>query len=295
MTYDEWQAANLPKIQGTWNLHEAFASQSLDFFVLFSSFSGLLGHWGQANYASANTFLDAFAQYRHGKGLPASVLDISIIEDVGWVSQEPAHLEQLKATAAYCLKEQHLLDSLELAIAKSTPPDVVPESPMDGYMNDGQIGLGMRMTMPIAADANRCIWKRDIRMGLYRNLENASVDDVGASNEGLREFLTAVSGSPETLREPSSVSFLAHEIGATLFSFLMRPVEELDVGQPLSAVGIDSLVAIELRNWSRQRLGVELSVLEILGAASIEKLGQAAVEGLLVRLGGAPATNGDAH
>jgi hypothetical protein len=98
MTYEEWQAANLPKIQGTWNLHEAFASQFLDFFVLFSSFSGLLGHWGQANYASANTFLDAFAQYRHGKGLPASVLDISIIEDVGWVSQEPAHLDQLKAT-----------------------------------------------------------------------------------------------------------------------------------------------------------------------------------------------------
>ena len=295
MTYDEWQAVNLPKILGTWNLHDAFASHPLDFFVLFSSFSGLLGHWGQGNYASANSFLDSFAQYRHGKGLPASVLDISIIEDVGWVSQEPAHLEQLKATAAYCLKEQDLLDALELAITKSTPPDVVTRSVTDGYMNGSQIGLGMRMTMPIAADANRCIWKRDIRMGQYRNLENASVGDVGTSNEGLREFLAAASGSPETLREPSSVSFLAREIGATLFSFLMRPADELDVGQPLSAVGIDSLVAIELRNWSRQRLGVELSVLEILGAASIEKLGEAAAEGLFIRLGGAAAANGDAH
>ncbi len=74
----------------------------------------------------------------------------------------------------------------------------------------------------------------------------------------------------------------------------MRPLEQLDVKQPLSAVGIDSLVAIELRNWSRQKLGVELSVLEILGAASIEKLGQAAAEGLLVKMSGA-ATNGTAH
>lgn len=294
MTHDEWQAANLPKINGTWNLHEAFASQSLDFFVLFSSFSGLLGHWGQANYAAANTFLDAFAQYRHGLGLPASVLDISIIEDVGWVSQEPGHLEQLKATAAYCLKEQHLLDSLELAITKSAPQAWEPKSPMDGYMNASQIGLGMRMTMPIASDANRCIWKRDIRMGLYRNLENSGVDDTGTGNEGLREFLTGVTANPESLKEPASVLFLANEIGSTLFSFLMRPIEELDVKQPLSAVGLDSLVAIELRNWSRQRLGVELSVLEILGAASIEKLGEAAAEGLLVKLGGT-ATNGDAQ
>ncbi|KAL6362754.1 hypothetical protein LRP88_04058 [Fusarium phalaenopsidis] len=294
MTHDEWQAANLPKIKGTWNLHEAFGLQPLDFFVLFSSFSGLLGHWGQANYAAANTFLDAFAQYRHGLGLPASVLDISIIEDVGWVSQEPGHLEQLKATAAYCLKEQHLLDSLELAITKSAPQTWEPKSLMDGYMNTSQIGLGMRMTMPTAADANRCIWKRDIRMGLYRNLENSGVDDAGTGNEGLREFLTGVTANPESLKEASSVLFLANEIGSTLFSFLMRPIEELDVKQPLSAVSLDSLVAIELRNWSRQRLGVELSVLEILGAASIEKLGEAAAEGLLVKLGGA-AANGDAQ
>lgn len=296
MTFDAWEAANMPKVQGTWNLHEVFAQQHLDFFVLFSSFSGLLGHWGQANYAAANTFLDAFTQYRHSQDLPASVLDISIIEDVGWVSQEPGHLEQLKATAAYCLKEQDLLDALELAIAKSAPPAPRRSGAItDGYMNDSQIGLGMRMTMPTAADTNRCIWKRDIRMGLYRNLENASAGDLGSSNEGLREFLAVATSSPETLRDPASTAFLAYQIGSTLFSFLMRPVEELDIAQPLSAVGLDSLVAIELRNWSRQRLGVELSVLEILGAPSIDSLGKAAAEGLLSRLGGVAASNGDLH
>lgn len=50
--------------------------------VIFSSYSGLVGQLGQSNYASANTFLDAFVQYRHANGLPASVHDIGVIEDV---------------------------------------------------------------------------------------------------------------------------------------------------------------------------------------------------------------------
>jgi hypothetical protein len=82
MCLSDWGAAIKPKVDGTWNLHEATKSSPLDFMVLFSSFSGIMGQRGQANYASANTFLDAFVQYRHANGLPASVLDIGPIEDV---------------------------------------------------------------------------------------------------------------------------------------------------------------------------------------------------------------------
>lgn len=82
MRLNDWEAAIRPKVDGTWNLHKATRSTSLDFMVMFSSFSGLVGQRGQSNYASANTFLDAFVQYRHANGLPASVLDIGPIEDV---------------------------------------------------------------------------------------------------------------------------------------------------------------------------------------------------------------------
>ena len=57
MAYEDWKAATAPKIQGTWNLHTAFADHSLDFFILFSSVSGTVGNPGQANYVAAKAGL----------------------------------------------------------------------------------------------------------------------------------------------------------------------------------------------------------------------------------------------
>lgn len=66
-----WYKAIRPKVDGTWNLHNLLP-KDLDFFVLFSSACGLMGYYGQSNYASANTFMDAFVQYRQNLGLLVS-------------------------------------------------------------------------------------------------------------------------------------------------------------------------------------------------------------------------------
>ena len=60
-----------PKVRGTWNLHQLTANSPLDFFVMFSSGAALLGSPGQANYAAANTFMDALAHRRRARGAPA--------------------------------------------------------------------------------------------------------------------------------------------------------------------------------------------------------------------------------
>ncbi|KAJ0322305.1 hypothetical protein Brms1b_002104 [Colletotrichum noveboracense] len=124
MTFEQWQTTVDPKVQGTWNLHNAlqqYQSEPLDFFFLFSSLSGLGGQIGQANYAAGNVFLDAFVQYRHSKGLACSVLDIGIMEDIGVLAREQNRLEALRATKQHCLHEQDLLDALELMIRRSQP------------------------------------------------------------------------------------------------------------------------------------------------------------------------------
>lgn len=280
-----------PKVDGAWNLHEALAKEKLDFFVLFSSVSGIIGQWGQGNYAAANTFLGSFVQYRHSLNLPASVVDIGVIEDVGYVSQNPAVLEQLRATNAYTLREQDLLDALQLAMTQCSAR--LPSS--DGYANAAQMTIGLRSTKPLSDPTNRSIWKRDIRMSVYRNLENVNVSAGGAVNEDLKQFLAGVASDSSMLDAQSNVDYLTHGIMVQLCGIMLRSEEDVDVKQSLSVLGVDSLVAIEIRNWWRQSLGLEISVLEIMGAGSMEDLGKNAAEGLRRKYGTEVREDGDTY
>jgi hypothetical protein len=279
MTFEQWQAATQPKVQGTWNLHKVLLWQKepLDFFFLFSSLSGLAGQPGQANYASANTFLDAFVQYRQSQGLPASVLNIGAMDDVGYLSQNTEILESLRATALHVLHEQDFLDSLQLMINRSFRPNSVSAiNSSFGFVNHSQVGIGFRSSLPLSARNNRTLWKRDPRMAIYRNLE--SQDDttttvVTTSDSSLKQFLRDANGNPSSLSTEESITFLAKEIGSTLFGFMMRSTEDLDLNVPLGSLGVDSLVSIELRNWFRQKVGTEFTVLEIVGSGSVLDLG----------------------
>ena len=75
MSYHEWGSALRPKIQGSWNLH-ALLPKKMDFFVLLSSVSGIIGQRGQANYAAGNTYIDALAYHRIFHGEKAVSLDL---------------------------------------------------------------------------------------------------------------------------------------------------------------------------------------------------------------------------
>jgi len=91
MTYDDWTECTQPKIQGSWNLHNLIP-QDLDFFIMLSSISGIIGNPGQANYAAGNTFQDALVHHRRRQGLKAVSLDIGPVEDVGYLAEsEESH------------------------------------------------------------------------------------------------------------------------------------------------------------------------------------------------------------
>ncbi|KAA8573978.1 hypothetical protein EYC84_005518 [Monilinia fructicola] len=75
------------QIQGAWNFHNALKSQQLDFFVAISSAAGAVGNRGQAAYSAANTFLNAFVQYRLAQNLPASSLDLTAVSDAGYLAE----------------------------------------------------------------------------------------------------------------------------------------------------------------------------------------------------------------
>lgn len=280
MNWDEWLGAVQPKVQGTWNLHNALLGEQpeepLDFFFLFSSAGAMSGQWGQANYNAGNTFLDAFVAYRHSLGLPASTVNIGVIQDIGYVSQNPEILDSLRSTAQYLMREPELLESIELMLHRSSPAESVADQALGRYVTRSQIGIGMRSTVPMDAPSNRTIWRKDPRMLVYRNLEVQSgpVSSSTGSDQVLTQFLREIGSNMTMLKAPETVELLAGEIGRTLFGFLMRAeTEVVDLDAPLASVGIDSLISIELRNWIRRKIGVEVTVLEIVRADSVRDLG----------------------
>ncbi|KAF1990145.1 hypothetical protein K402DRAFT_371161 [Aulographum hederae CBS 113979] len=283
MSIEEWNTTVDPKVRGTWNLHNASqaAGLNLDFFVLFSSISGVIGQPGQANYGGANTFLDAFVQFRAAAGLPASVVDIGAVEDVGYIAHTEALLKRMKTTSAFGIREKELLNALTVAMTPFSAPKQDPRNVVEKFVARNHFVLGLGSTTPLRDVANRSIWKKDRRMAVYHNtLTSSTTSSSAGSNDALKTFLNSAKTDPALLTAPSTATFLAREIGKKLFDFLLKSEEDLDTSLSLADLGMDSLVAIEMRSWWKVVFGFDISVLEMLGKGTLEALGRCAAEGV---------------
>ncbi|KAI8177403.1 Highly reducing polyketide synthase FUM1 [Colletotrichum sp. SAR 10_75] len=285
MTHEEWTTAVDPKVLGTWNLHNACVSSGfeLDFFLLFSSISGIVGQKGQANYAGANTFLDAFVQYRHSLGMAASSIDVGAMMDYGYLAENPVMMEKLTAQGMYGVKIPQLLDAVSVLVNQPIPQ--LSSVPTRTFFNPSQLILGHRSLTSLSDPSNRVIWKEDRRMAVYYNCDGTrrvtEVDTVNSS--ALQKFLTSTLTDPQLLSSPEAPIYLARQIGGQLFRLLLKPAEndsEIDANMSLQDAGLDSLVAVEMRSWWKGVFGFDISVLEMLGMGSLLALGEKAVNGL---------------
>ncbi|OCL02964.1 putative polyketide synthase [Glonium stellatum] len=288
MSYSDWMTTIKPKVDGTWNLHKALLSQPLDYFWMASSLVTLVNQPGQANYNAANTFLEAFCQYRHLLGLPASVLSICPIEGVGFVAENPHAKRNVKAQGLYLLGEREFLDFVELSLFNSGPSYGESKVDSSSWESKGHLIMGLHSEIHLDDANNRTNWRRDRRMGTYHNIQDATdaAGDGSANSSQLRDFLNSATADPDMLRQSSSEEYLAHEIGRRVFNFMLKPEEDVDISLGLSQIGLDSLMAIELRRWWKQTFGLEISVLEIMGIGTIRELGGMAAEGVRKKLEG---------
>ncbi|KAG8157981.1 hypothetical protein KVR01_012253 [Diaporthe batatas] len=305
-----WRTVIDPKVSGTWNLHRALTihAPDLDFFVLAGSIIGITGNPGQANYAAANSFLDAFAQYRRSLGLACSVMDIGVVEDVGIMSRQPEKLEAMRKTGVRLLSEQDFLDGIQLAIARSTTRITLHDAKVSGtsnpphsaifrYTSEAQVAVGFSSMLPLDHPNTSVLWKGDARMALYDDqkghawgsLQEDQSPSVTGSAAALDDFISHVSRDPTQLDSPSCVEFLASQIFRRVRSFLMRDEEaHSDVdsaihGFSLASIGMDSLMTIEVRNWWRQTFGTSVSLLQLTSAPNFAQLGKLAARQLRER------------
>ncbi|KAL9094794.1 MAG: hypothetical protein Q9165_003065 [Trypethelium subeluteriae] len=270
MTLSEWQQCIQCKVQGTWNLHNASLqyNSTLDFFLLLSSLSGIVGHLAQANYAAANAFLNSFALYRQKIGLRACSIDLGAIEDVGYLSERIELAERVDFRSFSGINENQLHKIICTSILQQmhcTSPVATPSEIVTGII------------FPQSSDSSL---RHDIRFaslfGTSYDTSSRSNDDTGTSRGHVQAFLNLLKA--ETSR--NTLIGAALELMNRQLMKLLRLDEPIEADRPLSGYGIDSLTAVEFRNWMRTDLGVESTTLEIIGAKTLNAL----CEGVVAKL-----------
>ncbi|KAH6689849.1 KR domain-containing protein [Plectosphaerella plurivora] len=291
MQWSQWTDVLRPKVQGTWNLHKAFLGHKLDFFWLASSLVTMVDQPGQGNYDAAQTFLEAFCQFRHSLGLPASVLNICPVEDVGYVAENAHAQRNVQGHSQYVLRERDFLQYLELQLLDQEPAGPSPDASASPapWTNHAQVLMGLKSEQHLEDPSNRVSWRYDRRMGHYHNVRPDDGAQRRAENSAVKTFLARVAASPgpeaeALLSDEANVEFLAREIGQRVGEFLLRPDDPVDVGSTLAQIGLDSLVAVELRRWLKGSFGLSVSVLEMMGTGSLKEFGGLVAEKLKAKV-----------
>jgi acyl transferase domain-containing protein/aryl carrier-like protein len=244
-----------PKLSGTWNLHVQTTRYPLDFFIMFSSVASVLGHAGQANDAAANAFLDAMAWYRRASGLPALAVNWGYLGEVGYVARRTELGERLERHGLLSLTARQALTLLEKAIKRQ-------------HVQVGVMRVEWsRWRGPGAAD------RISPRLAHVCGQADATPGRVvDGALPGRKAILAA---DPE--RRAELLGALLRERVARV---LGTSPDRLDTDKPLLQLGIDSLMAVELRNWLDGELHVDLPIVELMHSPSVSDLAELLAERL---------------
>lgn len=242
-----------PKIRGALYLHQFTEGQPLDFFISFSSISTLIGNPGQGNYVAANTFLDAFAHYRRSRGLPATTINLGVLSETGVAARHGGFDRVFESSGIHGFSTSQALQGLEEILG----------------MDAAQIGFfdvdWSRFTdvYPRAAGSSR--FQR-----LVRGAEKAQKLD--------KKQLLVDRLSPLGLAGRQRLMELL--VRETLAGVLRLPAERIPVEQNLIALGVDSLMALELKHSVKDGLGIEISTIELLKGPSTAQMAKKLLDAL---------------
>ncbi|GKT66214.1 polyketide synthase [Colletotrichum tofieldiae] len=262
MTVDECHGALACKIRGIWNLHNAAEKLGLelDFFTMLSSISGVVGQKGQGNYAVGNAFLDSFANHRRQNGQPAVSVDLGVIEDVGYIHEKDGMQQKLDTSIWTGINERLLRKIVYLSVFQQQ----IPEGCLSAASSTQMI-TSIPVTQPEQSQL-----RSDARFtALFtRSASGVSVADAkdGSGSRDVQALLILLrsGGADQSTRVVATAKVVNQ-----CFVRILRLSEPMDEGRPLSVYRIDSLAAVEVRNWIRAELGALVTTLDIMDAASL--------------------------
>ncbi len=233
LSWERFETVLSPKILGAWHLHRVTAHRDLDMFVLFSSRVGIIGNAGQANHASANAFLDQLAGHRRALGLPGQAIAWGSWSDIGEAAEQLQRIEQQRASLG----------------GRAF-------SPQQGLKVFDQI-VRQGNTNSVAMAADWSVFEKNVNdiPPLFENLISNATDAEPDSPEISDDLIPRLRTVSPSERETLLVSFLQQELQAVL---RLRTSPDPTIG--FFDLGMDSLMAVELRNRLNRAFDSELTV-----------------------------------
>lgn len=232
-----------PKMLGGWNLHQQTLGRELECFVLFSSLSSVFGHAGQANYSAANAMLDSLAYYRRAQGLPALVMNWGHLGEAGYLAEREELGERLKRQGVLSFSVQQATDCLEYAL----------------------------QTMAIQLSCLRIDWRIWRGLGITNRVsprfEHLLIYDDESSG-GTTASAANMRAASADVRRCMVDSSLRGKVG----SLLGIQTDKISGDRALLEMGLDSLMAVELRNWVEGQMEIDLPISSLMQGNSFDEL-----------------------
>jgi acyl transferase domain-containing protein/NAD(P)-dependent dehydrogenase (short-subunit alcohol dehydrogenase family)/phospholipid N-methyltransferase len=248
LPWEEFAAVLAPKVVGSKNLDEVFKDEQLDFFICFSSTTSIVGSIGQSAYAAANHYMASLVQRRRQRGLAGSVIHIAILTGFGYIFRRDSdHAETIYKAILPRFNRQSETDLHEM----------LAEAIVCGRPSSDQTAeliTGIRTVF-------QGEWRDDPRLSSYsgqQQLQDDSSKEQAAGSVSVKAQLAAAEDPAECL------AILEKCFALALGNLLEIEPEKLDSNMPVASLGIDSLVAIRIREWFLKETGVDVPVLKLM-------------------------------
>jgi microcystin synthetase protein McyG len=251
--HQDWQrflSVMSAKVVGSWILHKLTEKRTLDFFVLFSSAASLLGSRGQANHAAANAFLDGLAHYRKAKGLPALSINWGPWAQVGAAARHHQS-DRITKGGRLVIAPEDGLEIFGRLLGTATPQvGVLPRA------------FWSEVVQKIAADDCRPFFARLMR-------ETVRIKSSEFPNHREPKLLQELQNAPPSRQRYLLQNQVQEDIAKILG---VQHVSSIAAHQPLSELGVDSLMAMELANRLSKVTGHSLSATLVFKHPTIEAI-----------------------
>ncbi|CCF33226.1 hypothetical protein CH063_00138 [Colletotrichum higginsianum] len=287
MPYDSWTTSIRPKVLGSKHLHEVTADLPLDFFLMTSSVSGILGTPAQTNYAAANSYMDALARLRRSRGKPACAVILPMVLGVGVVAQNLELEDSLKRKGMYGIDQEALLDSFEVAILEHQQQSGERRAASPDHLVVGLDPVELYKTRREAGGDVDAFWAADPRFSaLVQAMQACGGGNQGGADEA-GSILTRVKVAGEESPAKAAGLVRDHFVAKLARVLLVDETEfgEEDSGRSIASYGIDSMIGAELRNWIFKELALDIAFQQLLSPSlTISKFAElvCVTQGILV-------------